>query len=519
MSDYLNNIVPLVMDDFDKRARKALYLRDPEAWMWDVLGKRWWSKQREIAWSVVENKFTVVKSCNGVGKSQLGADLATWFAAVHDPRETTVMISMPIAKQITTVAFRYINENIRLARERGFTMPGRTTQEPAWKVDALDGKEIVQAKRPADENLISSFQGIHDANVMVLLDEAGGLPEDLWIGANAVTTNEYVRILGIGNPDEINTGFHRRFIDRDRFSDWTLKTISALDSPNFTGELIYPDDLERDSKIKSLLVQRDWADMMIRQAHPSVVQAKVYGEFPSDSDRAFFPQSTINKAYETEITPPEDAKRCLGVDLSFEGDDKSTAYMNIGGRVRKVDEWSKIGDYMEAARRVHQAALSTGAEEVRIDAAGPGGGVFSNLQSQPEFYENAPYVLIGIKGSFASPDPSRWAQARAWHFDQLRDQMNLGLIDLDDEDRDLRDQLQSQTFKINNRGAIQITPKDEARKAGIHSPDHLDGAIYATLDTSAVTDNPLSNLGKGDVVTVDPWAYLQAARSGPGMPI
>jgi len=385
-------------------------------------------------------------------------------------------------------------------------------------MDELDGKEIVQAKRPADQNLISSFQGIHDANVMVLLDEAGGLPEDLWIGANAVTTNEYVRILGIGNPDEINTGFHRRFVDRDRFGAWVLKTISTMDSPNFTGEMISPDDLDRDKKIKTLLVQKDWAEMMIKQAHPSVVAAKVYGEFPTDSDRAFFPQSTINLAYATEIVPEDTDKRALGIDLSFEGEDKSTAYMNVGGQIRKVDEWNKISDYMVAARRCHQAALSCGAQEMRIDAAGPGGGVFSNLESQPEFAKK-PYVLVGIKGSYGSPDSSRWAQARAWHFDTLREQMNLGLIDLDDEDTELRDEMQSQTFRINLKGAIQMTTKQEARKAGIHSPDHLDAAIYAALDTSPLVDNPLKDLKKGDVVNQDPYEMLNRSRQGAGVPL
>jgi len=58
----------------------------------------------------------------------------------------------------------------------------------------------------------------------------------------------------------------------------------------------------------------------------------------------------------------------------------------------------------------------------------------------------------------------------------------MGLIDLDDEDDDLRKQLNAQTFSINQRGAFQITPKDKMRAAGLHSPDQLDAAIYSYAD-------------------------------------
>jgi len=79
--------------------------------------------------------------------------------------------------------------------------------------------------------------------------------------------------------------------------------------------------------------------------------------------------------------------------------------------------------------------------------------------------------------------------------------------------------MQSQTFRINLKGAIQMTTKQEARKAGIHSPDHLDAAIYAALDTSPLVDNPLKDLNKGDVVNSDPWELLALNRQGPGQPI
>lgn len=281
---YIEDVLGGAIEELRGRSQRRVYRRDPEAWLADVVGKRWYSKQAEVASLVVDGEFpqtqTVVKSCNGAGKTNLAGDLATWAVAVHDPFEVSVLLSAPIFAQIRANTFRYIADNFGDAKARGFVLPGYMMSLPSLRVDRPGGglpKDVIQAKRPADNNLISSFQGTHDGYVMVVLDEAGGLPEDLWIGANAVTTNENVAILAIGNPDSVGTPFQRRFVEREKFCDWRTATISAYDTPNFTGETIYPGDSVRDAEVKSLLIQPAWVDMMVRQAHPSVVAAKVYG--------------------------------------------------------------------------------------------------------------------------------------------------------------------------------------------------------------------------------------------------
>lgn len=512
---YLSDIRGDVLAEWRKKSQAAIYQTDPAAWMWDVLGKRWWSVQEEIARSFVFNEFTIVKSCNGVGKTQLAGDLVTWFVSVHPPEHTTVMVSAPVREQIDTMMFRYLNDNYRLAVERGKPLIGEITRWPKWQVPELNGRDIVLPKRPADANLVSSFQGVHDEHVAVVLDEAGGLQEDFYIGANAVTTNKHARVLAIGNPDQLNTAFHRRFTDTEAFSDWNRFTIGAKDSPNFTGEKIYPEDPELDERIKGRLVQVRWAEMMRRSARPSVVAAKVDGEFPDSDDSTFFDQPVINKAWNTSIEPASTDPRHLGVDLSYQGEDKCAAYMNWGGQVRKVDEWNRYDgtEHIESARRVHALAIKLGISEVRVDKAGTGSGVYSNLKTLPEF-KDRPYVLIGINGANGSPDFNRWLNARAWHYDQMRTGMANGTIDLDMSDTDLRTELEIQSSKYTLRNQIQITSKDEMRKAGIKSPDHLDAAIYSIIDTTPFTGGPAQGAQPGSVVMLDPFELLQMDRAG-----
>lgn len=503
-----------VLAEWRRKSRSILYQSDPHAWMSDILGKRWWSKQEEIAWSVVQNTRTIVKSCNGVGKTQLGGDLVSWFVSVFPPEETSVLLSAPVREQIDTMMFKYLRQNYQLGIQLGNKLLGEITRWPKWVVHDPFDKDIVLPKRPADQNLISSFQGVHDAHVLVGLDEAGGLPEDLYIGAEAVTTNQHARIFAIGNPDRRNTPFHARFTEKRYDETWGpgRHTISAYDSPNFTGEMIYPDDPQRDAEIKKLLVQVQWAKDMEQMAPAGVVAAKVRGEFPDSDDSTFFHESLLAKSWDTIIEEDVTVPKFLGVDLSYQGDDKCAAYLNWGGKIRKVDEWTKFEgtEHIESARRINTLAKLHGVTEVRVDAAGTGSGVYSNLVNLDEFKDRQ-YTVIGIVGAKSSPDLNQWKTQRTWHYWQFRVAMAAGEIDLDIEDIELRDEIQRQTYKIDKQGRVQITPKDEMKAAGIKSPDHLDAAIYSYVDVTSYTEIPGE---AGDVMSYDPWDELGMTRVG-----
>lgn len=522
----LTGVASEVAEELRQKSRKKIYQRDPEAWYADVMDGYWWSKQKEIVWSFADPEkaltMTVVKSCNGVGKTRLAADLATWMVSVFDPLETTIITTAPIFSQIRTGLFRYIADNYGVALENGFKLPGRFVADPALKVARTEGgldKDVIQSRRPADNNLISSFQGIHDGRVAVLMDEAGGLPEDLWIGANAVTTNEYANILAIGNPDRLGTAFHARFRDREKYKDWTTISISAYESPNLTGEVIHPDP-EKDKQIKSHLVQKNWVEMMERQAHPNVVLAKVHGEFPKGDDNAFFTQHAMNTAYNTDITPKEGDYRVLAVDIAFGGEDSTVAYLNEGGRIRKVKELPYDDDYFGHAQAIQNLAIAQGADELRVDAAGSGKGIHSILENQ--LYTDQ-YRLVGLSGGTSSPDITKWAQLRAFLYDSFREQMQSGKIDLDYEDRKLREQMEAQPYEINPRGAIQIMPKSKMREKGLLSPDELDAAVMAGADLTPWTGNPWNQYEVGTAIAQDREELMELfdeiPMAGPGIPI
>ena len=486
----IDNVIDGVIADLKRRSANSRYAEDPVAWARDVLGKHMWSKQAEIAMSVVENSHTAVVSCNGAGKSAVAGILGAWWVATRDVYDVALICSAPTYPQIARVLFRELKDNHKIAGERGYPLPGHINQSEEWKLQDEYGTLIGFGRRPADTDIVSAFQGIHRRYVFVVLDEAGGIPLDLYTATEAVTNTEGARVLAIGNPDRRGTEFHRIFREDPT---WNKIKISAYDTPNFTDEKV-PEEL------KPLLIQSEWVEKQkISWGEESArFKSKVLGEFPDEADNTFFAQNNIDSAVDAEIEDDSEQKAVLGVDVARFGEDESVVYINRNGRVRKLDTWSKA-TATETANRVHRLAIDHGVKEVRVDAAGLGGPVVDLLAS----IADNKYIVISMLGSAASPDRTRWHNARAATYDHLREQMAMGKIDIDPDDKILIDEMLMIQYKFTPKGAILIESKDDMKSRGVKSPDSLDAVVYACADLTSVTESPYGDKGVGDIMTMD----------------
>jgi hypothetical protein len=155
--------------------------------------------QREIAASVRDNRRTAVQACHGPGKSFLADRIACWWLDTHEPGTAFVSSTAPTASQVRTVLWREINQ----AHKKG-NLIGRVNQTE-W----LIGNQLIGfGRKPAnpaegsEDETVTAFQGIHEEYVLVIIDEACGVPEPLWIAADSLITGVDCRILAIGNPDD-----------------------------------------------------------------------------------------------------------------------------------------------------------------------------------------------------------------------------------------------------------------------------------------------------------------------------
>lgn len=488
------------------RARNHAYQNDPVLWIRERLHSEIWSKQREIANSIVENKKTAVKSCHGVGKTYLAALVICWWIDVHADDEVMVVTTAPTDHQVKKILWQYIR---RIHRTYG--LRGTVSEAAEWKSGARDF--IAYGRKPADAN-ISAFQGAHIKYLLAVIDEAGGVPQSIWDGVDSITTMDTNRILAIGNPDDPGTEFGNIFLRQQDHSGYHRITISAFDSPNFTDE---HDELPK--SLTEQLVSRAWVEE--KQQSWGVTdrryKSKVLGEFPEQSFDALFTAQTLARGQDATILPAEDAPLVLGCDVARFGTDLSVVASNVGGVCGIVDSWAKL-DTVETARRIHDHAIRLGAREVRVDGVGVGAGVVDQLTKIPQ----RNYQVIEVNGGAQSPDPTQWYNYRAFLYDNLRDLMHKQQISIpeptgaDDPAQIVQDELGGVRYRF-LRGAMLIESKDEIRKRGGKSPDYADALTYAAAPFNP--DDPFASMAHGDTGSIAAQDVIADELMGDGWAI
>lgn len=346
-------------------------LTDPVTWVQHRLAEHVWSKQADVMRAVRDHRLVAVQSAHGVGKSHLASRLALWFLDVHPPRDTIVVTSAPTAHQISAVLWRYIRHGHETGHLPGYITQG---QVPEWKID---GNLVGFGRRPADHQQ-SAFQGMHAAHLLVILDEAGGIPKWLWDSADSLMSGqEDQHLLAIGNPDDNSAHFARVCTTEP---NWTRFRISAFDSPNYTGETTPPE-------IAKLLVGPAYVeDKRARWGENSPLwKVKVLGEFV-DSEDGLIPLSWVRAANARWHTWHDagarevGGRRIIGVDVARYGEDATCLALREGDVIREIKTWHRM-DTTQTTSLV-EAELDFPQSIAVVDVIGVGAGVVDQLRAR-----------------------------------------------------------------------------------------------------------------------------------------
>ncbi|MCK6444572.1 hypothetical protein [Elstera cyanobacteriorum] len=423
---------------------------DPVGFVTGVLGESLWSRQREIAEALRDHRRVAVPSCHDAGKSFLASRLAAWWIATGDAGESFVVTSAPTNAQVKAILWREIKRAHRLGQ-----LPG-TVNRSEW---LIDGELVGYGRKPNDWDM-TGFQGIHAARVLVIFDEASGVPQALWDAAETLITNEASRLLAIGNPDDPAGPFARACAPGGGFL--TLP-IDAFKTPNLTGETI-PEGL------RPLLVSPLWVEeMRVRWGEESPLwQAKVRGRFPDIADDRLLSPALLQSA--VTASGNADNPVVLGVDIARFGRDETVLILRRGDQAEIYATFRKQ-DTMVTVGRIIEAWRTTGAVAVQVDDAGVGGGVTDRLREQ-----GAPVVPILV--GRPAREGERFLNLRAELYWGLRERAAAGRLVLPQDDLLLR-QLGELRYRYDSRGRLKLESKDEMKKRGVPSPDRADALALA----------------------------------------
>lgn len=481
------------------------YRTDPVLWVKERSKVHVTRDQARIMQSVLQHRYTAVQSCHDVGKSFTAANLCGWWIDVHPPGEAFVVTTAPTAAQVGAILWREIGKTHRRA---GLT--GYITGSNEWKLShSLGPSELVgYGRKPQDYMSSTGFQGIHARYVLVVLDEACGIPKDLYDAADALATNENARVFAVGNPDD--PASHFREVCKPG-SGWNVLHIDALTSPNFTKEAIAehpelraymisqgiaPTDEWIPEELRDLLVSPTWVAERIKRwgVNSPVFQSKVRGQFPKVSLDTLIDPHWITLAQAREMKAGISDLR-MGVDVARYGTDHSIIVMRRGGHVRIIEDIPR-GPVTELAGKViaHGRAMPT-RPIANVDDVGVGGGVTDILLE--EGYPTLPMsagsaseeLMENGKPRFINKRSEWWWTAREW-FAGPSGTGTDAKIDIDPLDDELAAQLSNVKYKINRHGQIAVESKDEMKKRGLGSPDRADALIMA-LVRDPIVANPL----------------------------
>jgi hypothetical protein len=354
------------------------------------------------------------------------------------------------------------------------------------------------------------MQGVHArGGVFMIVDEADGIPDEIWQGIRANLSTGECHLLAIGNPVDPQSYFAKKC----SASNVSVLPINAFDTPNFTAYGLVLEDFVSgawQSKITGplpapYLISPQWVADSLRDEGGDINSpfflSRVRAIYPDMSEDSLIQQAWIEKAWNNWRDDKCGGPRVAwGVDVARYGDDKTVLAKREGGRYRIVDTGNQMDSEEVSSMvlknyhmdRIQRGGSSRDKAPVAIDVIGVGAGVYDRLK------KDVPSIAVESAGSpectcsaksdhKADCSRMKYLNKRAEMWWLFREALRLGEVALDPNDRQLARELVCVKYKI-NKGKVQIEEKSEIKKRLGKSPDRADAIVYASItDRSSVT--------------------------------
>lgn len=563
---YLSGLKGAVLDGLEAQKRRDRYKDDPGLWAADMLGVQFWRRQQDIGLSVRDHRRTAVAAGHGVGKTWSASIIAAWWIDTHPHNgdDTFVATTAPTMDQVSLIwdGIRRVytqmmerHKEYRRRNEAGLPlgeyaacdhMPvGYVTGDN--KIKLKNGDTLGQGRKPPDQKADVAFQGRHATYLLAIIDEAVGVSDDFFTAVSSIATGRHNRQLVLANPTDPNSAMAKLWNkskskkDKGATEEWNLMHISVLDSPLITGEDGF--DISKAEGLSGWEYvnerREDWGE-----DDPRYI-SRVMGQWAFDSGNTVFADVDIARAINTCVIVDPDSRPQQGWDIARMGADATVGYEARWGEVwttdedtgkpleptgrrglhiRKLDTWRKaplVGEDEEnpgTATRIHRHMLADGAGVAAIDASGMGGAVIDGLNEIARKNHGRPYEVVEVFGGAAPSDKREYINMRAEQYFELKRRFFAWEIDVDGADEELLEELRGVVFEYATAGAKKIESKDDMKRKGKKSPDHADAFWYTAMDVSALIDDPLAGMKKGDMLFHDPAEMLEANRNSFEMP-
>ena len=480
--------------------RFAVYENDPVGFCRNVLGiKRaaeWpakyfpnecglWSKQQDVLKAAATSRRVVVRSGHSCGKSFVVACLVLWWLYA---RKGLVITTAPAWSSVEGIIWREI---AAIASRAPVTLPG-TQLETERKIDNT------WYAIGLSTNSTDVFQGKHHPRLLVVVDEAPGVPENIHLAILTLATDPQNCVVMIGNPTSLSGTFYDAF---RRPHIWTCLHISCFDHPNIIeGKQLIAGAIGRQQI-------EEWREQW-GETHPFWAP-RVLGEFPRISTRGIIPLAWVERAQNEEqrtlaLAAAQTAKmpRIGGLDVARYGENACVLTIRHGDAVESIESWHHLS-LMETCGRAVRAIADHHLSALVVDASGLGAGVVDRLleQRQPVYAYNGGHRAF-TQSTFTNRRTEMW-----WHLRERFEKERLWLPRGCDK---LVGELVTPEYSLQSSGRIRAQTKEDLLKEGKPSPDFADSLVLCF----AMDLDPLAEPRPKPAFDQDPTVFAEMIPVG-----
>jgi len=409
-------------------------------------------QQQEMLEAVVANDRVAVRSGRGIGKSGFASWLVLWWMAMYGSPK--VVVTAPSFPQLQSVLWPEVETWLK----RSLLAPYFTKVAKRLYVTEKGGGESFAEPRTASKE--EAAQGLHNDDLLVIVDEAPGVDTDILETIEGSFTGENNKFVLVGNPNRIDGYFHDVFTEGSKM--WAKMHFSSIDSP---------------------IVSQAWLD---EQKHKHVHDGRpdykykihVLGDFPEGNNESLISLYDVETAMNRDV--PALGAIEIGLDVAHKGDDLCVLCTRIGNKVLPLQTKEKTtGPEIEAM--VHKAVDEirdkykyTDTIRVKVDGTGLGAIVVDYLAMDTE------HDIEVISCNFGGAGDEKYANEASIMWCNVAELITK--IDLPIDDTLLRDELSTRRWAFDSRGRVKIEPKDRYKKDYKNSPDRADAVVLAFAD-------------------------------------
>jgi len=429
-------------------------------------GPRRWQREvlQELTDHIKSNKpltdykplRSAVASGRGVGKSALVAWITIWMLSTRVG--ASVIVSANSENQLRSVTWAELTKWTTMAVNSHWFEPSATRITPAKWLTTLVERDmkigtrywVAEGKLWSEENP-DAYAGPHNPlGMLVIFDEASGIPDSIWSVADGFfTENTPDRYrLAFSNPRRNSGYFYECFNGKRDF--WATRHIDAR-TVEGTDKQVYQQIIDEYGS--------DSAEAAV----------EVYGQFPQTGDGQFIAIDHVDEAMAREPHIDDTAPVIIGVDPARFGSDATVIAVRQGRdivdirRRRGDDTMTTVGYVIEVIEEYSPAMVC-------IDEGGLGAGVVDRLKEQR-------YKIRGVNFGWKSKKPMMYGNKRAEMWGDMREWLKSASIPTD---RFLKGDLVSPLVKPDSKGAMFLESKKDMKSRGLASPDAAD-AIALTF--------------------------------------